>query len=386
MIVVFVFLGSLRATIIPAIAVPVSVIGTFAVLLAMGYSANTISLLAMVLAIGILVDDAIVVVENVERVMEEEPNLSPAEATKKAMAEITAPIIAITLVLLSVFVPIAFIPGIAGTLFRQFAVTISVAMLISALNALTLSPALCAVFLRPGGPKRGPMGWVLRRIDNIRDGYAAIVRRLVRVSILGIAAILAAAAGVYFLSLRTPTGFLPEEDQGAFFINVQLPDGASVRRTRDAVKRIEAVLKQMPQVQNIFAIVGFSIIDSVNEPNTAFMVPTLKPFADRRWRGELGAGADRTSVRRGAADPHGDRHPVQPAADHRALDDRRVRVRARRARRPGARGDEQRHAGASRGRQPGSAADPRVSRPSPPATRRSSSTSTARRRRPWASA
>src|SRR5271169_5734368 len=148
-IVVFLFLGSLRATIIPAIAVPVSVIGTFAVLLAMGYSANTISLLAMVLAIGILVDDAIVVVENVERVMEEEPNLSPGDATKKAMAQITAPIIAITLVLFSVFVPIAFIPGIAGTLFRQFAVTISVAMLISALNALTLSPALCAVFLRP---------------------------------------------------------------------------------------------------------------------------------------------------------------------------------------------------------------------------------------------
>ena len=236
-IVVFVFLGSLRATLIPAIAVPVSVIGSFAVLLLMGYSANTISLLAMVLAIGILVDDAIVVVENVERVMEEEPNLSPADATKKAMTEITAPIIAITLVLLSVFVPIAFIPGISGTLFRQFAVTISVAMLISALNALTLSPALCAVFLRPSGPKRGPMGWVLRRIDNIRDGYAAIVRRLVRVSVLGVVAILASAAGIYFLSLRTPTGFLPEEDQGAFFISVQLPDGASVIRTRDAVKR-----------------------------------------------------------------------------------------------------------------------------------------------------
>jgi hydrophobe/amphiphile efflux-1 (HAE1) family protein len=280
-IVVFVFLGSLRATLIPAIAVPVSVIGSFAVLLVMGYSANTISLLAMVLAIGILVDDAIVVVENVERVMEEEPNLSPGDATKKAMAEITAPIVAITLVLLSVFVPIAFIPGISGTLFRQFAVTISVAMLISALNALTLSPALCGVFLRHGGPKRGPMGWVLRRIDNIRDGYAAIVRRLVRVSVFGVVAILASAAGIYFLSLRTPTGFLPEEDQGAFFINVQLPDGASVIRTRDAVKQVEAVLKQMPQIQNIFAIVGFSIIDSVNEPNTAFIVPTLKPFADR---------------------------------------------------------------------------------------------------------
>ena len=280
-VVVFVFLGSIRATLIPAIAVPVSVIGTFVVLLAMGYSANTISLLAMVLAIGILVDDAIVVVENVERVMEEEPGLSPADATKKAMTEITAPIIAITLVLLSVFVPIAFIPGISGTLFRQFAVTISVAMLISALNALTLSPALCAVFLRHGGPKRGPMGWILRRIDNIRDGYAAVVRRLVHVAVLGVVLILASVAGIFGLSLRTPTGFLPEEDQGAFFISVQLPDGASVARTGEAVRRIEALVKRMPQVQNVFSVVGYSILDSLNEPNAAFIVPTLKPFADR---------------------------------------------------------------------------------------------------------
>ena len=280
-IVVFLFLGSLRATLIPAIAVPVSVIGTFAVLLAMGYSANTISLLAMVLAIGILVDDAIVVVENVERVIEENPELSPADATKKAMTEITGPIVAITLVLFSVFVPIAFIPGVSGTLFRQFAVTISVAMAISALNALTLSPALCAVFLRHGGPKRGVMGWVLGRIDNVRDGYAAIVARLVRVSFLGVVAILAAAAAIYALQGRVPTGFLPEEDQEAFFISVQLPDGASVTRSSDAAKRIEALLHSMPQVENVAAIIGFSIIDGVNEPNAAFIVPTLKPFADR---------------------------------------------------------------------------------------------------------
>src|SRR5712672_2470341 len=217
-IVVFLFLGNMRATIIPAVAVPVSLIGAFAVLLVLGYSANTVSLLAMVLAIGIVVDDAIVVVENVERVMEEEPDLSPADATKKAMTQITAPIIAITLVLLSVFVPIAFIPGISGELFRQFAVTISVAMLISALNALTLSPALCAVFLRHSGPRRGPMGWVLRRIDNIRDGSAAIVLRLVPVSVFGIVLVAASAVGIWALSSRTPTGFLPEEDQGAFFV------------------------------------------------------------------------------------------------------------------------------------------------------------------------
>ena len=280
-IVVFLFLGSLRATLIPAIAVPVSVIGSFAVLLLMGYSANTISLLAIVLAIGILVDDAIVVVENVERVMEEEPELSPAAATKKAMAEITAPIIAITLVLLSVFVPVAFIPGVSGTLFRQFAVTISVSMLISAVNALTLSPALCAVFLRHQGTRRGPLAWVLRRIDNVRDGYAWVVARLVRISGFGIVMILVCAAGAYLVTLRTPTGFLPEEDQGAFFISVQLPDGASVSRTGEAAARVEALLKSMPQVQNVFTVVGFSIIDSVNESNAALVVPILKPFADR---------------------------------------------------------------------------------------------------------
>jgi hydrophobe/amphiphile efflux-1 (HAE1) family protein len=259
----------------------VSVIGAFAVLLLIGYSANTIALLAMVLAIGILVDDAIVVVENVERVMEEEPDLSPAEATKKAMSQITGPIIAITLVLLSVFVPIAFVPGISGQLFRQFAVTISVAMLISALNALTLSPALCALFLRHRGPRRGPMGWVLRRINDVRDGYAAVVRRLVRVSILGLLVVLGSAAVIYALSLRTPTGFLPEEDQGAFFVSVQLPDGASVGRTSEAAARVENVLRKMPQVQNVFAVIGFSILDNVNEPNAAFIVPTLKPFGDR---------------------------------------------------------------------------------------------------------
>jgi hydrophobe/amphiphile efflux-1 (HAE1) family protein len=280
-IVVFLFLGSLRATLIPAIAVPVSVIGSFAVLLAMGYSANTISLLAMVLAIGILLDDAIVVVENVERVMEENPQLSPGDATKKAMAEITGPILAITLVLFSVFVPIAFIAGVSGTLFRQFAVTISVAMAISALNALTLSPALCAVFLRHGGPKRGVMGWVLRRIDNVRDGYAAIVTRLVRVSFLGVVAILAAAAAIYALQARVPTGFLPEEDQEAFFVSVQLPDGASIARTGEAVRRIEQSLQSMPQIETVSSITGTSIIDNVNEPNAAFVVPTLKPFADR---------------------------------------------------------------------------------------------------------
>jgi len=280
-IVVFLFLGNLRATIIPAVAVPVSLIGTFAVLLALGYTANTVSLLAMVLAIGIVVDDAIVVVENVERVMEEEPELSPADATKKAMAQITAPIIAISLVLLSVFVPIAFIPGISGTLFRQFAVTISAAMMISALNALTLSPALCAVFLRHGGPRRGIMGRILGGIDWVRDRYAGGVQRLLRVAVLSLVAVLVFAGAIFGVSRITPTGFLPEEDQGAFFISVQLPDGASVARTGEVTKQVEAILTKNPAVDHVLSIIGFSLLDGASEPNSAFMVVRMKPFGDR---------------------------------------------------------------------------------------------------------
>jgi hydrophobe/amphiphile efflux-1 (HAE1) family protein len=280
-VVVFLFLGSLRATIIPTVAVPVSLIGTFAVLLAIGYSANTVSLLAMVLAIGIVVDDAIVVVENVERVLEEEPELSPADATKKAMAQITAPIIAITLVLLSVFVPIAFIPGVSGTLFRQFAVTISASMLLSAINALTLSPALCAIFLRHGGPRRGFMAKVLRGIDWSRDRYAAGVRRLLRISVVSLAAVAVFGGAIFGVSRIVPTGFLPEEDQGTFFVMIQLPDGASVARTEEVTKRVEDIVKQIPVLEHTLSIVGFSLIDGGNLPNNAFMVVRLKPFADR---------------------------------------------------------------------------------------------------------
>jgi multidrug efflux pump subunit AcrB len=281
-VVVFLFLGNLRATIIPAMAVPVSLIGTFAALLLMGYSANTVSLLAMVLAIGIVVDDAIVVVESVERVLEEEPGLDAASATLKAMDQITGPIVVITLVLLSVFVPIAFIPGISGQLFRQFAVAISIAMLISAVNALTLSPALCPVFLRHETRRRRPITLVLRGIDRLRDFYGAAVGRLVRISTLSVLLVLLCAGGIFGLSKLTPTSFLPEEDQGAFFLNVQLPEGASVARTSEAVRRVEAMLNAMPQVQDVFAVVGFSLVDGANEPNAAFLLAKLKPFEDRR--------------------------------------------------------------------------------------------------------
>ncbi|HEX3347629.1 MAG TPA: multidrug efflux RND transporter permease subunit [Acetobacteraceae bacterium] len=285
-VVVFLVLGSWRATLIPIIAVPVSLIGAFALLLAFGYSANTVSLLAMVLAIGIVVDDAIVVVENVERVLEEHPELSPKQATKLAMTQITGPIIAITLVLLSVFVPIGFIPGISGQLFRQFAVTISVAMLISATNALTLSPALCGVFLRHTGVRRGILGRVLRGIDYARDGYAAVVRRLLRVAAVSLVLVAVCGGGIYLTSLRVPGGFLPEEDQGAFFVAVQLPDGASVTRTREVVEKVEDILKKTPQVQNVLSIVGFSILDSGAQSNAAFLVARLKPFDQRTAPGD----------------------------------------------------------------------------------------------------
>jgi hydrophobe/amphiphile efflux-1 (HAE1) family protein len=288
-LVVFIFLGSVRATLIPTIAVPVSLIGTFIALKAVGYSANSVSLLALVLAIGIVVDDAIVVVENVERVMEEHPELSPAEATKRAMNEITAPIIAITLVLLSVFVPVAFIPGISGELFRQFAVTVAVSMFLSAINALTLSPALCSVLLRPHhGPRRGVIGRVMRSIDYVRDGYGAAVARIVRISILGLVIVAVSGVGIVGLSKITPTGFLPEDDQGALFVVVQLPGGAAVVRTAEAVRQAEEILSKEEAVADYTSVIGLNFIDNYSQPNAAFMVVTLKPFEERKDR-SLGA-------------------------------------------------------------------------------------------------
>ncbi|MBK5962307.1 hydrophobe/amphiphile efflux-1 family RND transporter [Rhodoplanes elegans] len=281
-LVVYLFLGSFRATLIPTVAVPVSLIGTFVVLLAIGYSANSVSLLAVVLAIGIVVDDAIVVVENVERVMEEHPELSVADATKKAMTEITAPIVAITLVLLSVFVPVAFIPGIMGELFRQFAVTVAVAMFLSAINALTLSPALCAVLLkRHHGPRRGPIGYVMRGIDRVRDAYGAVTARIVRVSVISLVAVAAAAVGTWGFSKITPTGFLPEDDQGAFFVVVQLPGGASVARTGEVLRQAETILKQEPSIAYFTSVVGLNFIDNFSQANSAFVVVTLKDFEER---------------------------------------------------------------------------------------------------------
>ncbi|MBV8798079.1 MAG: efflux RND transporter permease subunit [Hyphomicrobiales bacterium] len=277
-LVVFLFLGSWRATLVPIVAVPVSLIGAFAVLFALGYSANTITLLALVLAIGIVVDDAIVVVENVQRIMEE--GLPPPQAARKAMREITGPIIAITLVLLSVFVPIGFLPGITGALYRQFAVAVSAAVIISAINALTLSPALCALLLRPGS-RRGLMARVLGVIDRVQTGYAGTVRRTVGFAALSLLAVAIAAGAAFFLFRLLPTGFLPEEDQGFFYAEVDLPAGASVNRTDALVSQVEKIIRAEKSVAALTSIIGFSQLNSVALSNAAFLVVRLAPFEER---------------------------------------------------------------------------------------------------------
>ncbi|MCA8927070.1 MAG: efflux RND transporter permease subunit [Alphaproteobacteria bacterium] len=279
-IVVFVFLGRLRPTVIPLLAVPVAVIGTFAVLLAFGYSANTISLLALVLAIGIVVDDAIIVVENVERVMEEEPHLSPAEATHKAMAEITGPVIAITLVLLSVFVPIAFLPGSSGVLFRQFAITISAAMVISAINALTLSPALCTLILRPGHPGR-IMRVVTNGINRVGDGYGWVVARLVRVAVMSIVLVAALAGGTLYMFSTTPSGFLPEEDQGYIMAVFGLTPGASLNRTEAAAAKAQKIVSADPAVQTVVSVAGFDFLGGGASSSSGILFIRLKPYEER---------------------------------------------------------------------------------------------------------
>jgi HAE1 family hydrophobic/amphiphilic exporter-1 len=280
-VVVFVFLGRMRATLIPIIAVPVALIGTFAVMLAIGFSANTVSLLALVLAIGIVVDDAIVVVEGVEHAMEHEPGLSPAEATKKAMGQITAPIIAITLVLLSVFIPVAFIPGLVGQLYRQFAVAVSVSMVISAVNALTLSPALCALLLRHGAPPGHVIRAMQRGIDRARDGYAAVVGRIARRVVLTVGLVTVAAFLAGLFGRTVPAGFLPDEDQGAFFIEVQLPEGASINRTFEVVQQVERMVRAVPGVASTTAVTGYSLLDSIAQSNKALFFVGLAPFEDR---------------------------------------------------------------------------------------------------------
>ena len=279
--VVFIFLGSLRATVIPAVAIPVSLIGTFAFLLALGMSLNTISLFALVLAIGIVVDDAIVVVENVERIIAEE-GLPPAEATRKAMGQITGPVIATTLVLLAVFVPVTFMPGITGKLFSQFAVTISVAVVISSINALTLSPALCAMVLKPrSGPPKGLLALFENMIGGVRNGYLGIVTRLLRLPVIGLAIIAAFAFGTGSVFTATSKGFLPSEDNGYLFVDVQLPDAAALGRTETVTSRIDEQIRQIPGVQGTVLVNGFSLLNGASA-NGAMIIANLAPWDERQ--------------------------------------------------------------------------------------------------------
>ncbi len=301
-LVVFVFLGSVRSTLVPVAAVPVSLIGTFAVLLAFGFTLNTISLLALVLAIGTVVDDAIVVVENVDRVMAENPGMSPRDATRQAMGEITGPVIATTLVLLSVFVPVAFIPGISGQLFQQFAVAVAVAVVISSINALTLSPALCALLLRPRtGPPRGVMAWISRRIDNARDGYARIAGWLARKALLGLLLLSGAVAASGVLFSLVPTGFLPSEDQGAFLVEMRLPEGASVNRTDEVRRAFVSELREIDGVQSVVSASGYSLLDGLAVSNSAFAAVTMKPFEERTDAGQSVFAAIAEATQKGAA-------------------------------------------------------------------------------------
>ncbi|MEQ8815681.1 MAG: multidrug efflux RND transporter permease subunit [Thalassobaculum sp.] len=288
-LVTFAFMGSFRATLVPALAIPVSLIGTFAAMAVMGVTLNTVSLLALVLAIGVVVDDAIVVVEGVQRLMDEE-GLDPREATLKAMRQLTAPVIATTLVLLSVFVPVGFIPGIVGSLFQQFAVVISFSVAISSLNALTLSPAVCALILKRGERPAAPIRAMLAQIDKVTGGYAFVVDRIIRFSVVGVVAVAGLMVGTAGLFSATPQGFLPDEDQGLFMGEVQLPDGASVARTSAMLGEVERIVAGDPAVSDVFTVIGFSLLSGLSQPNNGIVIGRLKPFEERA-RPELTVGA-----------------------------------------------------------------------------------------------
>ena len=287
-LVVFVFLQSWRATLIPLLAVPVSLVGTFALFPMLGFSINTLSLFGLVLAIGLVVDDAIVVVEAVEHHIEK--GLPPREATLKAMEDVSGPVIAIALILAAVFIPTAFIPGITGRLYQQFAVTIALSVLLSAFNALTLSPALAAMVLRPKQPLRGLwgrfFGWFNRRFNRLTDRYVGLCGGLMQKAgrtmvLLAIVTVLAA-----WLGNRLPGGFIPLEDVGYFMMNVQLPPAASLQRTDEVVKKINAVLAETPGVQYYTAVAGYSVLSQAFTTYNAVVFVALKPWDERKNKEE----------------------------------------------------------------------------------------------------
>jgi hydrophobic/amphiphilic exporter-1 (mainly G- bacteria), HAE1 family len=288
-LVVYLFLQSWRATVIPLLAVPVSLVGTFILFPLFGFSINTLSLFGLVLAIGLVVDDAIVVVEAVERYIHR--GLDPKVSTLKAMKEITGPVIGVALVLASVFVPTAFIPGITGRLYQQFAVTIAVSVMISAFNALTLSPALCALLLRPRKETKGFgakfFAWFNDLFDRTTDGYVRVAAFFIRRHGLALVLLLAFAAGAFLLAKRIPTSFLPDEDQGFFYVNVQLPNAASLQRTDAACQRIESILNQTPGVRYVTTTIGSSLLSGVQSTYSGFLFVTLAPWEERERQKEL---------------------------------------------------------------------------------------------------
>jgi HAE1 family hydrophobic/amphiphilic exporter-1 len=281
-LVVFLFIQDWRSTMIPTIAIPVSLIGTFAGLLALGYSINLITLFGLILAIGIVVDDAIIVVENTQRHMGE--GLSPKAATAKAMEEISGAVIATTLVLLAVFVPLAFVPGLTGELFRQFSVTISIAVSISSLNALTLSPALCSTLLKPEGGQMSTTGFFgafNRGFDRLTTGYTGWVSAMVRRSaffmmLFGVLVVL-----TFYLFGKMPTGFVPMEDQKSFMVDTQLPEGASLLRTETAIREVNTILAEMPGVSDVISVPGYSIIKQGIASNAGLSIVVLDHWSKR---------------------------------------------------------------------------------------------------------
>jgi HAE1 family hydrophobic/amphiphilic exporter-1 len=291
-IVVFIFLQGWRATLIPLIAVPVSLVATFAVFPMLGFSINTLSLFGLVLAIGLVVDDAIVVVEAVEHHIEK--GLSPKDATLKAMSEVTGPVIAIALILAAVFVPTAFIPGITGRLYQQFAVTIAISVIFSAFNALTLSPALSAMLLRPKKESRGPLGLFFKGFNNVfgrvTNGYVGMCRFLIRKLIIAGLMLGVLSYGAVHFGERVPTSFLPEEDQGYIYGSLVLPDGASLERTNAVAAQVSKVIQDTPGVAYCSAIAGYNFLAGVSSTSGGMFFISLKDWAERKTKEESAAG------------------------------------------------------------------------------------------------
>ncbi len=282
-IVVFIFLQGWRATMIPLCAVPVSLIGTFMLFPLFGFGINTLALFGLVLAIGLVVDDAIVVVEAVEHHIEQ--GMSPREATLQAMKEVSGPVIGIALVLSAVFLPTAFIPGITGRLYQQFALTIAISVILSAFNALTLSPALSALLLRPRKESRGPLGWFFGKFNKLfgrtTEGYVSTSRLAIRKSGITFALLVIFALGAGFFGSRLSSGFLPEEDQGYVFAALQLPYAASLQRTGEAAHKVEEVLLKTPGIKHVTSVLGFSLLSTVQSTFSAFFFITLDPWDER---------------------------------------------------------------------------------------------------------